>query len=44
MGELEGTPRIVVEVDRGRAMFCDELSGGSEEGIVGVGENVSEEG
>lgn len=34
---------MVVEVERGRAVFCDKLSGGSEEGIVGW-EKFSKEG
>jgi hypothetical protein len=42
VGELEGIPRIVVEVDNGRAAFCPELRAASGTGTVGGGKDSKE--
>lgn len=43
LGELDGKPRIVVEVDNGRAVCCDMLRAVSEAGTVAA-EKESKEG
>jgi hypothetical protein len=42
VGELEAIPRMVVEVDNGRAVFCPELRAAFGVGTVGEGNDSKE--